>query len=140
MIAFHLLPHSETGFTGYDLKNLQNVYNFMTLSGCKHTCGFCHNSCSFSVGTMRSRRYICVKGFQGCCPDKRFVSSCLGRGLQILHEWVPPCPACQVCFFVLSFCQPAAVTIPLDAAARNLSKYADPIWALTYFAKRYPPK
>jgi len=29
VIAFHLLPHSETFFTGRDLRNLQNVYNFM---------------------------------------------------------------------------------------------------------------
>lgn len=28
-----------------------------------------------SVGTMRSRRLICIKGFQGCCPDKFLVSS-----------------------------------------------------------------
>ena len=31
VIAFHLLPHSETGFTGQREWNLQNVYNFMPL-------------------------------------------------------------------------------------------------------------
>ena len=35
VIAFHLLPHSETGFTGRGLRNLQNVYNFMPQSGFK---------------------------------------------------------------------------------------------------------
>ena len=35
VIAFHLLPHSETGFTGRGLRNLQNVYNFMQLYGCE---------------------------------------------------------------------------------------------------------
>ena len=35
VIAFHLLPHSETGFTGQREWNLQNVYNFMQLYGCE---------------------------------------------------------------------------------------------------------
>ena len=30
-LSFHLLPHSETGFTGQREWNLQNVYNFMPL-------------------------------------------------------------------------------------------------------------
>jgi len=36
--------------------------------------------------SLASERYvatdeICVKGVRGCFPDKRFISSCFGRGL-----------------------------------------------------------
>ena len=41
---------------------------------------------------------ICVNGVREYFPDKRLTSFCFGRGLSILHEWLSPYIACQVCF------------------------------------------